>query len=132
MSQSSTASLTEYISTDILDREMAKKPLRWVASSLEDLRAFPVEARREAGYQLYRVQLGHTPDDWKPMTSLGRGVCEIRVRTGGERRVFYVARFEEAVYVLHAFQKRTQRTRKADIDLGKRRLADVVRVRQRR
>ena len=124
--------LTGYISTDILNSEMAEKPLRWVGSSLEDLRAFPAEARREAGYQLYRVQLGMMPDDWKSMTSVGRGVYEIRVRTAGEHRVFYIARFEEAVYVLHAFQKRTQRTRKADIDLGALRLAEVLRVRRRR
>ena len=81
---------------------------------------------------MYRVQLGMMPGDWKPMASVGRGVYEIRVRTAGEHRVFYIARFGEAVYVLHAFEKRTQRTRKADIELGTRRLADVQRARQRR
>lgn len=110
---------------------MAEKPLRWVGSSLDDLRTFPADARKGAGYQLYRVQAGMMPDDWKSMASVGRGVYEIRVRTAGEHRIFYIARFKEAVYVLHAFQKRTQRTRKADIELGARRLVDVQRARQR-
>ena len=66
------------------------------------------------------------------MTSVGRGVYEIRVRIGQEFRVFYVARYEEAVYVLHAFEKKAQKTRKADIEVGKRRLAVVEAGRQRR
>ncbi|MCH7797119.1 MAG: type II toxin-antitoxin system RelE/ParE family toxin [Planctomycetes bacterium] len=110
---------------------MAQKPIRWVTSALEDLRKFTANARREAGYQLYRVQSGLTPTDWKPMSSVGRGVYEIRVRGGRDYRVFYVAVFEEAVYVLHAFEKRTQKTRAADIELGKKRLAAVQRVRKR-
>jgi len=69
------------------------------------------------------------PDDWKLMASVGRGVYEIRIRTGEEHRVFYVARHDDAVYVLHAFEKRTQQTRQADIDLAKRRLADIPRRR---
>ena len=110
---------------------MAQKPIRWVTSALEDLRKFTANARREAGYQLYRVQSGLTPTDWKPMSSVGRGVYEIRVRGGRDYRVFYVAVFEEAGYVLHAFEKRTQKTRAADIELGKKRLAAVQRVRKR-
>ena len=109
---------------------MDQKPFRWVGSALEDLRAFPAEARQEAGHQLHRVQMGLMPDDWKPMRSVGPGVCEIRIRSGQEHRVFYVARFAEAVYVLHAFEKKTQRTRQADINRGKERLAEVVRARQ--
>ena len=71
------------------------------------------------------------PENWKPMASVGRGVCEIRVRIGREFRVFYVAAYEEAVYVLHAFEKKTQKTRTADIEVGKRRLAAVEVARQR-
>ncbi len=72
------------------------------------------------------------PDDWKPMTSVGRGVFEIRIRTGREHRVFCVAKFDEAVYVLHAFEKRTRQTRLADIDVAKRRLAAVTERRRAR
>jgi phage-related protein len=109
---------------------MADKPLRWVGTSLVDLRAFPEVARREAGYQLRRVQEGLLPDDWKPMTSVGAGVEEIRLHSGQEHRVFYVAKFEEAIYVLHAFEKRSRQTRQADLKLARRRLADLVRTRR--
>lgn len=109
---------------------MDDQPIVWVGSALDDLRAFPEQARRRAGYQLRRVQHGLMPDDWKPMPSVGHGVYEIRIRTGEEHRVFYVAKHEDAVYVLHAFEKRTRRTRQADIDLAKRRLADVPRRRR--
>ena len=105
---------------------MADKPLRWVGSSLEDLRAFPEIARREAGYQLRRLQSGLLPDDWKPMASVGPGVAEIRIHSRVEHRVFYVARFAEAIYVLHAFEKRTRQTRQADLELARKRLSAVV------
>ena len=111
---------------------MADKPLRWVGASLEDLRAFPEAARREAGYQLRRLQQGLLPGDWKPMTSVGPGVAEIRIHSGDEHRVFYVAKYEEAVYVLHAFEKRTRQTRQADLELATKRLADVIRSRPRK
>jgi phage-related protein len=109
---------------------MSDKPLWWVGTSLEDLRAFPEAARREAGYQLRRLQAGLLPDDWKPMASIGAGVAEIRVHSGVEHRVFYVAKFEEAIYVLHAFEKRTRQTRQADLTLARRRLADLIRTRR--
>ena len=111
---------------------MPDKPLRWVDSSLEDLRAFPEEAKREAGYQLRRVQAGLMPDDWKVLPSVGAGVYEIRLHTGVEHRVFYVAKLAEAVYVLHAFEKRTRQTRQVDIDLAKQRLGEVRRARGQR
>jgi phage-related protein len=111
---------------------MADKPLRWVGASLEDLRAFPEAARREVGYQLRRLQQGLLPGDWKPMTSVGPGVAEIRVHSGVEHRVFYVAKYEEAIYVLHAFEKRTRQTRQADLELASKRLADVIRSRRRK
>ena len=104
---------------------MIEKPLAWLGSSLDDVRAFPDEARQAAGYQLGRVQQGLMPDDWKPMT-VGAGVYEIRIHTKMEHRVFYVAKYEEAVYVIHAFEKRTPQTREADIALARKRLADFL------
>ena len=108
---------------------MAVKPLSWLGSSLDDLRAFPKDARREAGYQLGRVQQGLMPSDWRPMGTVGPGAYEIRIHTGVEHRVFYVAKFEEAVYVLHAFQKRTRQTSQADLTLARTRHAVLVRER---
>jgi phage-related protein len=90
------------------------------------LREFPADARREAGYQLEHVQAGKEPANWKPMPSIGLGVIEIRVRAAGAFRVFYVAKFAEAVYVLHAFHKRSQKTARVDIDLARKRFADLV------
>jgi phage-related protein len=95
------------------------KPVTFLGSSLEAVRGFPQEARRETGLQLDRVQRGLMPENWKPMKTVGPGVNEIRVRDeGGTFRVLYVATFPEAVYVLHAFQKKTQQTAKADLDLA--------------
>lgn len=106
------------------------KLLSFLGSSLDDLRAFPEAARREAGYQLDRVQRGLDPDDWKPMPSVGSGVREVRIRDqAGAFRVFYVAIRPEAVYVLHAFQKKTQVTAKRDLALAEVRLKELIRSR---
>jgi phage-related protein len=95
------------------------KPVVFRASSLDDLRAFPDDSRRMAGFQLDRVQHGEEPMDWKPMQSVGRGVREIRVRgADGAFRVIYVASLGDAIYVLHCFQKKSQRTAKEDIALA--------------
>jgi phage-related protein len=103
------------------------KPVEFRGSALDDLRAFPEAARREAGYQLDQVQHGREPDDWKPMNTVGRGVREIRIRdTAGVFRVMYVAKFDDAVYVLHCFQKRTQKTSKADLNLAAQRYRDLL------
>lgn len=106
------------------------KPLFWVGSSLQDLRAFPEEARRIAGHELHLVQQGLEPDDWKAMVSVGPGVYELRIRTSVEHRVFYVAKFAEGVYVLHAFQKKTQQTAQRDLELARERYGQVLRQRQ--
>ena len=99
------------------------KPVVFLGDSLDRIREFPERPRRDAGFQLDRVQRGLDPDDWKPMTSIGPGVREIRVRnTTGAYRVVYVANFAEAVYVLHAFHKKTQRTSARDIALAQLRL----------
>lgn len=97
------------------------KPLLFVGSSQDDLRDFPLEARKAAGFEIWQVQLGLDPSDWKPMSSVGPGVREIRIHVLGEWRVLYVAKFSEAVYVLHCFQKKTQKTRAEDIELARRR-----------
>jgi len=96
------------------------KDVRFVGSSLDDFRHFPAGARREAGFELSNVQAGLQPSDWKPMNTVGAGAVEIRIKDkDGIYRVIYVARFEEAIYVLHAFQKKSQKTRKVDIELAK-------------
>jgi phage-related protein len=95
------------------------KEIRFCGYSLDVLRSFPVAAKREAGYQLDRVQQGLDPTDWKPMPSIDTGVREIRIMHEGQYRLIYVARFVDTVYVLHAFQKKTQKTRKQDIDAAK-------------
>ena len=97
------------------------KPLRFVGSSLDDLRSFPAEARRQAGFELYAIQRGLEPSDWKPMKTVGSGVREIRIRVLGEWRILYVAKFTDAVYILHAFQKKTQKTRRSDIEIARKR-----------
>jgi phage-related protein len=103
------------------------KLLKFRGSSLDDLRSFPGTARREAGYQLNRVQSGFDPTDWKPMHTVGQGAREIRIRDkDGAFRVIYVAKFKSAVYVLHCFQKKTQTTSKADIDLAESRYRELV------
>jgi len=95
------------------------------------VRTFAKDARRRAGYELYRVQQGLDPTDWKPMPSVGRGFGRYE-STRTENTVIYVARFEEAIYVLHAFEKKTRKTRRADMDVGRKRLRDVLRDRERK
>ena len=102
------------------------KQAEFRGTSLEDLRIFPEMAKRDAGYQIDRVQRGLEPDDFKPMTSVGKSVSEIRVQEpSGAFRVIYIAKFEKSVYVLHCFQKKTQRTSKKDIELAKSRFRDL-------
>jgi len=103
------------------------KPVEFRGASLDDLRTFPLEARREAGHQIDRVQNGLEPDDWKPMNTVGQGVKEIRIRgAAGAFQVIYVAKFADAVYVLHCFQKKTVKTSKVDIDLAAKRYRDLL------
>lgn len=97
------------------------KALKFIGSSLDDLRNFPDEARRAAGFELYAVQSGLEPADWKPMQAIGPGVKEIRIHVLGEWRVMYVAKFSDAVYVLHAFKKKSQKTSRQDIELARQR-----------
>ncbi len=109
---------------------MTDKLIYWVGSSREELANLPKEARRKAGFQLRAIQRGQKPTDFKPMPTIGKGVEEIRIWTGEAYRIFYVARFEEAVYVLHAFEKKTQKTSKRNIELGQKRYQEMVGFRQ--
>jgi phage-related protein len=107
-----------------------EKPIVWLGRSRSELRDFPDEARADAGRALSRVQRGGDPPSWKPMPAIGSGSREIRISTveGGrlEHRVFYVATFPEAVYVLHAFRKTTAATSRRDIALGRQRYRDML------
>ncbi len=107
------------------------KPLRWVGSALANLRAFPEDARRVGGHNLHLLQLGLEAEDWKPMPGIGPGVYELRIRTAVEHRIFYVAKFEEAVYALHCFEKKSRRTSNHDLELGRERYQIVLRERAR-
>lgn len=115
------------------DSEATEKEIRWVGSSYADLLAFPVEPRRAAGFQLGRVQSGLDPIDWKPFDDVGAGTKEIRIKDrDGIYRVMYVAKFEEAVYVLHCFQKKTQVTTRQDKAIAEARYRAVVTARKAR
>ncbi len=95
------------------------KDVEFLGTSLEAVRAFPQEARREVGFQIERLQNGLEPDSWKPMKTIGKGVRELRVRqANGAYRVIYLATLPDGIYVLHAFEKKTQATPQKDIDLA--------------
>ena len=103
------------------------KVVRFVGNAKKALSEFPDAVRNRAGHELFLVQVGREPDDWKPMPTLGSGVCEIRVAdVTGAFRVIYVAKFEDAVYVLHAFHKKTRKTAREDIDLAAKRYQDAL------
>ena len=107
------------------------KDIRWVGSAYDDLVRFPKAPRKEAGFQLGKVQAGLDPVDWKPFDEVGAGTREIRISDAkGIFRVMYVAKFEEAVYVLHCFQKKTQATSKQDKDIAAARYRAVVSARK--
>ena len=101
------------------------KPLNFVGTSLDDLKNFPDEARRAAGFELYAVQCGLEPSDWRPMPAIGSGVKEIRLHVLGEWRIIFVAKFENAVYVLHSFQKKGRKTSQKDVDLARKRYKQI-------
>ncbi|WP_109480952.1 type II toxin-antitoxin system RelE/ParE family toxin [Paraburkholderia sp. C35] len=108
-----------------------EKEIRWIGSSYEDLLAFPDAPRRQAGFQLAKVQAGLDPDNWKPFDIVGAGTREIRVNEQeGAFRVMYVAKFVEAVYVLHCFRKKTQTTSRHDREIAEARYRAVANVRK--
>ncbi len=104
------------------------KSIIWHGSSYEDTKAFPPEARRDAGFQLDKVQRGMEPDDWKPLVAVGSGVREIRIReSSGAFRIIYAANIGGSIHVLHAFRKKTQKTRQSDLALATARYRAIVR-----
>lgn len=104
-----------------------EKAIYWVGTSYKDLLNFPIEAKQDAGYQLHRIQNGLNPEDWKPFQTIGSGVKEIRISDGGSAyRVMYIAKFAGKIYVLHSFQKKTQKTRTKDIELAKIRYNAII------
>lgn len=108
-----------------------RKVLNFIGSSLDDLKTFPQDPRKEMGHQLDLVQQGFDPDDWKPFPAVGKGVREIRVKdVTGIYRAMYIAKFDDAVYVLHCFQKKTEATSKKDVDLAKDRFRMLMQEKQ--
>ncbi|MGB7264392.1 MAG: type II toxin-antitoxin system RelE/ParE family toxin [Terracidiphilus sp.] len=106
------------------------KPVRFLGDSRKVLREFPKDARQEAGYQLQRIQTGLPAEDFKPMHPIGAGVEEIRIsEESGTFRVVYTARPAEAVYVIHAFQKKTRATSRRDIEIARERFRQLMRGR---
>lgn len=102
------------------------KEIYFLGDSLECIRAFPSEIKQQAGYQMHRIQNGEMPIDFKPMKTIGSGVIEIRLRDeSGAYRIIYTAKIQNKIYVLHAFQKQTQKTAKQDIELAKKRLSEL-------
>lgn len=93
--------------------------LEFIDTAREDLTDFPLAARRRAGNELWLVQIGAMPSDWKPMRTIGPGAAEIRIHDEtGAFRVIYVAKFEDAIYVLHCFEKKSQKTSRRDLELA--------------
>jgi len=107
------------------------KPLFWRGDSLQRVREFAPEVQTCIGFELWEVQQGNEPADWKPMPIVGQGVNELRIHAEGEYRVLYVAKFANGVYVLHVFRKKTQQTQKQDIELATRRYRELVFVMRR-
>lgn len=104
-----------------------EKPIYWVGTSYKDLLKFPSDAKQDAGYQLHRIQNGFDPEDWKPFQTIGAGVKEIRIYDDGKAfRTMYVTKFAGKIYVLHSFQKKTQKTSSQDIQIARNRYNAIV------
>ena len=101
------------------------KQIEFHGTSRKEIKKFPEQAKKEAGYQLMRIQHGLEPSDWKSMRNIGQGVREIRIHTKDQYRIIYVARFKDAIHVLHAFQKKTQKTQAKDIEIARKRYKEI-------
>jgi len=110
---------------------LLKKPVLWVGDAQKVVRAFPKLVRVDLGTELMRLQSGVNPIDWRPMPTVGAGVGELRVQYNGQWRLMYVAKFDEGIYVLHAFRKTTQKTSRADVDTARSRLSELIKERRR-
>ena len=106
------------------------KRIQWLGTSLNTVRSFPENVRKLVGQELRFVQTGSMPTDFKPMTTVGAGAYEIRVRQGNQYRVIYVAKFAESVYVLHSFIKTSPKTSKLDLEMAKAQYASLLKERK--
>jgi phage-related protein len=111
---------------------MSLKPLVWIGDSLDRVRTFAAAARKKTGFELWEIQQGKPPTDWKPLSPVGPGVRELRVRSERAYRVVYVATLPEAIYVLHAFEKQSRKAPKPDMDLARDRFRALIQERGRR
>lgn len=116
---------------DLQGAREAAKPIYWCGSSLDDLRAFPESVRARAGKELRKMQFGLDPTDVKRVSTWGAGVIEIRLDEDANTwRVACVAKFEEAVYVLHSFSKKERKTRLSDAWVIRQRYHEIVNQRR--
>ncbi len=106
------------------------KSIHWLGDTYRAVKAYPVTVRQNIGYNLDKVQRGLEAEDWKPMQSVGRGVKEIRIHEEKEYRILYVAKFAEVIYVLHSFVKKTQQTAQKDIELGRQRYSEMMKIQE--
>ena len=106
------------------------KQITWLGNTYQSVKSYSGIVRQEIGYNLDKVQRGQDPHDWKPMISVGSGVKEIRIHEDKEYRVLYVAKFEESIYILHSFIKKTEQTLKKDIELAKQRYIEMLEIRR--
>ena len=102
------------------------KNIIWLGNSKKSVDLFSKEARKEIGFELYALQTGRKPSNYKPMSSIGLGVEEIKISLENQYRVIYVAKFAEGVYVLHAFIKKTQQTSKADLEIARKNYQELL------
>lgn len=116
----------------VRSRSLPERPVVWLGTSLRDVQRFDPLGRRAVGRLIRRLQEGTEPSDWKPLATVGSGVIELRGHANGEQRVIVVARFSEAVYVLHAFEKKSRKTSRRDLDVARRRYGALMVERNRR
>jgi len=109
---------------------MYLKKIEWIKSSRRSIKEFPAEARYRAGSELLLVQEGKQPTNWKPISLMGPGVMEIRIHEPHEYRILCIAKFPEAIYVLHCFDKKTQKTSQRDINIARSAYVEVQRIRK--
>ena len=105
------------------------KNIVWLGNTLKEIRSYPDSVKKEIGYNIEKLQYGGDPVDWKPMVSIGAGVNEIRIHSVNEYRIIYVAKFKDAIYILHSFIKKTQKTEQRDIDKAKDRYKEILKLR---
>ena len=101
------------------------KKIIWLGSSYQDLLNFSKSAKQVAGYNLDKLQRGLEPQDWKPMSSVGKGVKELRIHCKNEYRVIYLVQSIDGIYILHAFVKKSQKTNRHDLELAKKRFKEI-------